>query len=274
MTNTKSPLLLLILTLSLTCLGSSSGHVRQPRASVGIVGGEVATKGQFPYQVSFQERVLGVWIHFCGGSIIAPGYVITAAHCVEGADFTSPQGLRVVAGEQELHQVDGDEQVQHISFIIEHPFYDPITYENDIAILRLEEPLVYTQWVNQIELPQPDTNFTAEECRASGWGRTSEGGMNSGTLMYVKVPVLTDYHCRQDYTHDEIMDSVLCAGFEEGGKGTCNGDSGGPLACGASLAGIVSWSYGCAEPGLPGVYTEVSYFLEWIYAHVTEQLAK
>nr|XP_045623273.1 trypsin-1-like [Procambarus clarkii] len=261
--------LLVVFTLSLSALGSPSVPVHLLNAGVKVVGGEVAAKGQFPYQVSFQERILGVWKHFCGGTIIDPSYVITAAHCVEGADFTSPQGLRVVAGEQDLHELDGDEQVQNINFIIEYPYYDPITYENDIAILRLEEPFVYNEFVNQLDLPQFDKNVTGELCNVSGWGRTTEGGKASTILLYTQVPVLTDHDCREAYTQDEIMDSMLCAGLEEGGKGICQGDSGGPLACEASLFGVVSWSYGCARPGLPDVYTEVSYFIDWIHSHVT-----
>ncbi|XP_047473553.1 trypsin-1-like [Penaeus chinensis] len=240
----------------------------QLRTSQGkIVGGQDSLKGQFPYQVSFQEKILGINFHFCGGTIIASDFVVTAAHCVEGADFTSPKGLLVVAGEQDLEQDDGDEQQFHIEFIIEHPFYDPITYENDVALLRLAEPLVFNQLVAPLALPQPGQNFTSEMCLVSGWGTTSEGGSSSNILQYTEIPVVSDRRCRATYTDDEIMDSMICAGYEEGGRDTCQGDSGGPLACGGALAGIVSWGYGCARPGVPGVYTEVTYFLDWINAH-------
>ncbi|XP_050717480.1 trypsin-1-like isoform X3 [Eriocheir sinensis] len=232
-----------------------------------IVGGQEAAKGQLPYQVSFQEKILGVWFHFCGGVVIAPNFVMTAAHCVEGGDFTSPRGLRVVTGGLDLEASEASEQVADINFIIEHPFYNQITFENDVALLRLETPLIWTEYVDQISLPQPQQNFTGEICRVSGWGRMTEGGASSSTLLYVDLPVLSDEECAKSYVNDELFPSMLCAGGTAAQVGSCQGDSGGPLACGSTLAGLVSWSYGCARPEYPGVYTEVSYFVDWINSH-------
>lgn len=233
-----------------------------------IIGGQEAAEGQLPYQVSFQERVLGRWFHFCGGVIISPSFVLTAGHCVEGGDFTSPAGLRVVAGELDLDSLEGSEQVAEINFMIQHPFYDRITFENDIALLRLETPLMYTEVVGELSLPQPLQNFTGEVCRVSGWGTTQEGGGLSAKLLYTDLPVLSDGECGESYVDDELFPSMLCAGgTAAAGVGSCQGDSGGPLACGSVLAGLVSWGYGCARPEYPGVYTEVSHFLDWIAAH-------
>ncbi|XP_066953771.1 trypsin-1-like isoform X1 [Macrobrachium rosenbergii] len=249
--------------------GFPSEHPSSPSYDfTGIVGGNETYKGQFPYQVSFQERLLGVFVHFCGGVIISPNFVVTAAHCVLGADYTSPQGLRVVAGEYDLNHADGDEQKVHINFIIQHPFFDEITLENDIALLRLETPLVFNEYVAALELPEQEQDFTSEMCVVTGWGSTHEGGGVSHIMRYTEIPVISDQHCRDFYILDEIFDSMVCAGYDEGHKGSCKGDSGGPLACGSYLTGLVSWAYGCARPNLPSVFTEVPHFVDWIRSHL------
>merc|ERR1712071_349534 len=75
--------------------------------------------------------------------------------------------------------------------------------------------------------------------------------------------LVSDDHCRDSYGQDDIADSMICAGLDEGGKDSCQGDSGGPFMCGSELSGVVSWGYGCAEAGFPGVYTQTSYFISW-----------
>ena len=90
-------------------------------------------------------------------------------------------------------------------------------------------------------------------------------------LLQVSVQVFSDEECGLAYGASAISDSMMCAGMEEGGKDSCQGDSGGPLMCGGvplELSGIVSWGYGCAEPGFPGVYTQTSYFVDWIKNHM------
>ncbi|CAL4082952.1 unnamed protein product, partial [Meganyctiphanes norvegica] len=233
-----------------------------------IVGGQDATKGQFPYQISFQEKILGFQAHFCGGTIISPTHVVTAAHCVEGGDMTDPRSLLVVAGEHNLDINDGDEQTIHLEFIIEHPFYDVISFVNDIAILKLAEPLVFNDFVGPITLPEVNQTFDGEMCRVSGWGNMKQGSHPASILQFVDVPNIPDDTCNQYFEHDELFDSMVCAGYDEGGMGSCQGDSGGPLVCSGVLAGVVSWGYGCAQPKNPSVYTEVSYFVEWINAHI------
>ena len=101
-------------------------------------------------------------------------------------------------------------------------------------------------------------------CTVSGWGTTSEGGSLASELMKVDVPVVSDDNCRDSYGQNDIADSMICAGLPQGGKDSCQGDSGGPFMCGNQLSGIVSWGYGCAEPGYPGVYTQTSYFVDWV----------
>ena len=100
-------------------------------------------------------------------------------------------------------------------------------------------------------------------------GTTTEGGPCPDVLQKVAVPIVADDECRAAYGEGDILDSMICAGVEAGGVDSCQGDSGGPMVCdgGSYLCGIVSWGYGCARPGIPGVYTEVSYFVDWVQAN-------
>ena len=101
-----------------------------------------------------------------------------------------------------------------------------------------------------------------------GWRTTSFAGELSNVLMKVTVPVISDDDCRDANGEDYIADSMICAGFDEGGKDHCQGDSGGPFMCGSQLSGVVSWGWGCAEPGKPGVYTQTSHFISWLNSHM------
>merc|ERR1712037_618482 len=105
-------------------------------------------------------------------------------------------------------------------------------------------------------------------CTVSGWGTTSEGGSLARVLQKVDVPVVSDEHCRDSYGQSDITESMICAGLDQGGKDSCQGDSGGPFMCGNQLSGVVSWGYGCAEAGYPGVYTQTSYFVDWVNSHM------
>ena len=108
----------------------------------------------------------------------------------------------------------------------------------------------------------------------AGWGATEEDGLGINTLQEVDVEVTEPRRCQETYLRlagAKIGANILCAGIEEGGKDSCQGDSGGPLMCGGppyELSGIVSWGYGCGEPGYPGVYTQTTYFVQWIKTHM------
>ena len=172
-----------------------------------------------------------------------------------------------MAGELNLALVEGTEQTVLVSRVIQHENFDPDTVENDIALLALSSPLTLDDFVQPIAMPSPGQQ-SAGNALVSGWGTTVEGGDASDILQKAEVPVISDDACRVSYGIDLIVDTMLCAGYPEGGKDACHGDSGGPLACtldGQSyLCGVISWGYGCAEANFPGVYTEVSYFIDWL----------
>merc|ERR1719243_569935 len=150
-----------------------------------------------------------------------------------------------------------------------HPDYDDWTISNDICILGLADSAdPSSQFIDVIELPISGEEYDAGTmCTVTGWGTTTEGGSLGRVLQKVDVPVVSDSDCRDAYGVNDVYDSMICAGLPQGGKDSCQGDSGGPFMCGNQLSGIVSWGYGCAEASYPGVYTQTSYFIDWINAN-------
>ncbi|XP_064109381.1 trypsin-1-like [Macrobrachium nipponense] len=241
-----------------------------PDAIIRIVGGTPAEDHEFPWQVSLQWRYNWYTYHLCGATVIDQNWVVTAAHCTH--QFTA-KDLIVVAGDHTLKQKEGSEQTRYIERIIEHENYNANTQENDIALIKLTVPLTLDgMTVSPVCLPPPLKNFSGE-CVVTGWGKVTEGGSSSDVLQKVIVPVISDQKCRSSYRAigytGPIVDSMICAGYEYGNKDACQGDSGGPFVCRGSdnryyLGGIVSWGIGCARPNVPGVYTEVSRYVQWI----------
>merc|ERR1712127_127055 len=156
-----------------------------------------------------------------------------------------------------------------VSSVMLHEQYDSWTIYNDICLLKLAGSATMGPNVGTIGLPSSMEEYPeGTMCIVSGWGTTSEGGSLGETLQKVTVPVVPDDNCRDSYGYDEVTDSMICAGFPQGGKDSCQGDSGGPFMCGNQLSGIVSWGYGCALADYPGVYTQTSYFIDWLNSHM------
>jgi len=231
-----------------------------------IVGGTQAYDGQFPYQVSLQVITLTGGSHFCGASVISKNVVLTAAHCAVA--YTANQ-VQAVGGDFKLNVNSGHEQAIALSSYTVNSAYNANTYANDIAIAKLKSSFTYGTYVQAVSLqPQGNEVATGTKCTVSGWGTTYYGVLApvSNVLLYAVVPTVSDATCRSSYGTSAITDSMLCAGYAQGGTDACQGDSGGPLVDNATgrQVGVVSWGNGCAEPKYYGVYTEVSYFRNWI----------
>nr|XP_015196912.1 PREDICTED: transmembrane protease serine 2 [Lepisosteus oculatus] len=252
--------------VTLRCI--ACGARRGPSAR--IVGGEEASPGEWPWQVSLQVRNS----HVCGGSIITPDWILTAAHCVE--KYSSPGDWTVSAGVLTLSATRRAPQYT-VSHIISNS-YDTDTKNNDVALMKLHTPLQLSGTVMPVCLPNVGLNiYPNQKCWISGWGATRDGGSSSETLMKAQVSLIDRAACNKRTVYAGLItNTMICAGSLQGGVDSCQGDSGGPLVAEVDslwwLLGDTSWGYGCALRNKPGVYGNVTAFLDWVYQQMQNNL--
>ncbi|KAK4879259.1 hypothetical protein RN001_007405 [Aquatica leii] len=235
-----------------------------------IIGGANAVEGEFSWQISVQVRSGYSLHHVCGGAILSEHWVVTAGHCVSEVPVSA---VSVVAGDHNLYALEGTEQRRSIVNVFT-TYFDLATFRNDIALLKVDSPFILKEGSRSSAICLPDKHDKFKGlATVSGWGRLTEEGGSPQSLQQVTLPLVDKYTCHSRYQQvgysQYLSECQLCAGTPYGGKDACQGDSGGPLICAKDdgkyyLCGIVSWGIGCARAEFPGVYTEVSCFVDWI----------
>ncbi|WP_405998081.1 S1 family peptidase [Streptomyces sp. NBC_00829] len=231
-----------------------------------VVGGYPVAVTDSPWVVALSSRDrFGATRagQFCGGVVVAPTKVMTAAHCLSrtvlGQDVSAVSDLRVISGRSELSGADGREIAVSGSWVA--PEYNAMTNGGDMAVLTLAEPLPASQVIGVAGAGDPAYE-PGVSATVYGWGDTTGDGGYASTLHAAQVSVLPDAACEQAYPGGlngrYAASTMLCAGDTRGGRDACQGDSGGPLVAQGKLIGLVSWGSGCGLPESPGVYTRVS----------------
>ncbi|XP_034627936.1 plasma kallikrein [Trachemys scripta elegans] len=253
-------------TLRLCKRKASTVCMQPPKPDDRVVGGTDSFPGEWPWQVSLQVK-LSTQRHLCGGSIISNQWILTAAHCIDNLE--NPNIWRVYAGILKLSEINEDTPVFKVQEIIIHPQYVIAETGYDIALMKLDKPMNFTNLQSPICLPsKEETNTIYTNCQVIGWGYTKEQDQVQDILQKATIPLISNEECQTRYQQDRITDKMLCAGYREGGKDACKGDSGGPLSCKHEeiwyVVGITSWGEGCARPEQPGVFTKVAEYADWI----------
>lgn len=251
-------------------------------------------RGAYPWQASIRlEQADNSSLHFCGASVVGHHWLLTAAHCINVYMELLPELFHVVVGDHRRRIAEGSEQVVDIDSIVKHEGFDAKTVDNDIALIKTKQKILFNEWVQPVCLPGLHFAYAAGTPGfISGWGSTEKVvpdlsfGRTKGqprdspeVLQAARVPLVGRAECNAANRYQGLVTSnMFCAGYLDGGIDSCQGDSGGPLVVVKRkqktgqdkfvLAGITSWGVGCAAPNFPGVYTKVANYENWIHAKI------
>lgn len=233
--------LLLALLLLLSCLRADGSALRGQ-----IIGGHEAKPHSHPYMAYLKLRMSA-----CGGFLVAPDWVMTAAHCLEG-------NITVILGAHDIHEPEQSQQVRGVLKYYPHPAYNPNTVANDIMLLKLTAKVKLNKYVRTIALPKTSSDLpTGTSCTIAGWGLIDEDERTS-KLFETEVSIYSRRKCILFYPH--LDNGMVCAGSFHEMKDSSQGDSGGPLVCNKVAQGVVSFGYDSP----PGVYARIANYLPWI----------
>jgi len=238
-----------------------------PSLNTRVVSGSTSKIGQWPWQIALYRD--GKFS--CGGSLISPDWIVTAAHCLYRFH---PSQFYVVAGESDIYNQNQQEQKLQVEHIIWHQNYGrPSTLNNDIGLIKLAKPVIMGTYVKTICLPNVgETPKVGSKCFVSGWGKMTHPGSSAQFLQHASLDILHQDVCKQRNDRwAPITNKMICAanGWPNI-QASCHGDSGGPLVCKQPkgnwvLHGAVSWgSPRCYIADAYSVFAKVSEFRPWI----------
>lgn len=255
----------------LTLAHGNQGCGKRP-ISTRVVGGINAEPNSWPWQISLRVKARGKLYHICGGSLISPTHVVTAAHCV--VQNAAPSRYKVVVGEHDQTVEEGAEKLIDVAAVCYHEGFSMKHIQNDIALLTLAKPVVLSDRINTVCLPQQSRQVPAgTNCYITGWGRIIGGGKPAKILQQAVMPVVEHQTCAVANKDIVPVDkhSMVCAGYATAGNviSGCQGDSGGPFVCKENghfvLHGAVSWGHPrCEAETTYTVFTRISSYVDWI----------
>ncbi|XP_068775675.1 LOW QUALITY PROTEIN: duodenase-1-like [Struthio camelus] len=235
----RQPQLLLALLLLLSCPWANTSALRSQ-----IMGGHEAQPHSHPYMVFLKTDRF-----FCGGFLVAPSWVMTAAHCLGNTT--------VILGAHSINELEASQQIRGVLRHHPHPEYDPNTVSNDIMLLKLTAKATLNEYVKTIVLPRTSSDLRAgTKCSVAGWGLIDED-QATNKLFETKISIYSHRKCVHFYP--ALNNGMVCAGSFHELSDSSQGDSGGPLVCNNVAKGIVSFGY--ENP--PGVYTRIANYLPW-----------
>jgi len=271
---------LMIFTLLLVMQTNASAA--EPR----IINGTRAKSGQWPWMVALiYAGELAAEGQYCGGTLVHPDWVLTAGHCTQkrmgSVDLTAAD-IEVLLNRENLADTDKGETIG-LEKIVRHPDYhvsDPsLPPFADVALLKLKHPASQTP-LQIAETYYQSLSEIGKETTVMGWGSISPSGKTYPNDLYqTTVPIVSNATCNSPRSYNgDVKDTMLCAGFPQGGTDACIGDSGGPLIVdtynGWREIGLVTFGEGCALPNYYGVYTRLSAFQEFISQTICDEFPR
>ncbi|XP_049944242.1 collagenase-like [Schistocerca serialis cubense] len=245
----------------LVAMAATSTQSPHGQGSARITDGEAARLAQFPHQA----LVLGDGTHICGGSLITKTAVLTAASCTVKFD-------KFIIRLGSIHRTKNETTAWIIAahWAVAHPDYSTEAYmSHNVAVVFLPQKAPLSSFIELITLPsfsEVNDTFVGKTALLSGWGKTGDDGYIPHTLRYAELTVVPNSVCEEGYGPGFILESTLCAGNKF--KGFCSYDHGGALVLktkeGYKQIGIASFVYDKCDVPIPGGFSRVTYFLDWI----------